>query len=208
MKLILTSSAEHVGEALAQEFNHPEKTRLLFIVTAAEGEKNGVNSSFIAKDRAGLEKADFQITEDTITGKSQNEIRDMLVKTDFCFVNGGNNFYLLKQMRETGFDVEIKDFLARGGVYGGSSAGSVIVGPDVEPTRILESGDFGIQDTRGLNLVDFVVMPHWGSETFKDLYLHDRLEHAYSGEMPLIFLGDQQYLVVIDKKIEVKNVKK
>ncbi|HSW97344.1 MAG TPA: hypothetical protein VLF89_05970, partial [Candidatus Saccharimonadales bacterium] len=58
----------------------------------------------------------------------------------------------------------------------------------------------------GLALVDFTVLPHWGSKYFKDLYLNQRLEHAYSMDNKLILLTDKQYVYVHEDWYRIEEV--
>ncbi|MHB8903587.1 MAG: Type 1 glutamine amidotransferase-like domain-containing protein, partial [Patescibacteria group bacterium] len=63
---------------------------------------------------------------------------------------------------------------------------------------------------RGLGLVDFVVLPHWGSDHFRSRYLNQRLAHNYNLKNKLILLNDYQYIEVKDdwyKIVEVKHKK-
>lgn len=208
MKLFLSSSIADVGAEFPKYLDRPaSEYKLLFIITAAEVEPKDINHSWIKKDKAGLVGADFQIEDYTITNKSQREIEKKLNSVDICFVNGGNTFYLLDQMRKTGFDKALKKFLKNGGIYGGSSAGSIVAGINIEPSKNLDDASLAqkLKSTKGLGLVNFVLLPHWGSENFKDLYLNNRLASAYKSKYPILLLGDDQYVVLKDNKLEIKK---
>lgn len=80
---------------------------------------------------------------------------------DVIYVCGGNTFYLLQKVREAGFDIITKHFLEKGGIYVGASAGSIIVGPDIEIAGFGEKNDTGLKDLTGLHLVDMTIFPHF-----------------------------------------------
>jgi hypothetical protein len=57
--------------------------------------------------------------------------------------------------------------------------------------------------------VDFTILPHWGSDHFKDKYLNGRLEIAYKkDQVPLVALTDNQYIYVQGNKYEFFDVTK
>ncbi len=187
----------HSAHVLTRHFDKTaSKVKTLFINTAAEVEKGGSKANWVNKDREGLEKAGFQISDYSVTNKSEAKIRESLRNIDFVFVNGGNTYYLLQQMQKCNFKNIIDDFLNNGGVYGGSSAGSIAAGLDISATKKIEHELYELESTRGLGLCNFDILPHWGSDSFKDLYLNHRLDHAYSHPNSLIMLNDQSYVVV------------
>ncbi len=208
-KIILTSSVADVGYHLPTQLDrHASEYQLLFVTTAAEGEPGGLDSRWLSRDKQGLLDAGFQLTEYSITDKTKAELKHAVAQTDILFVNGGNTFYLLYHLRHTRFDEVIQDFLQSGGIYASSSAGSIIAGVDIEPSRRTENVHLApkLKSTRGLGFVDFAILPHWGGKSFKKLYMNHRLEHAYTGEYPVMLLGDKQYLVKEKNVVSVINV--
>ena len=51
---------------------------------------------------------------------------------DIIYMLGGNTFYLLDVIRKTNFDKQIIDFINKGKIYIGSSAGSEILGSSID----------------------------------------------------------------------------
>jgi dipeptidase E len=88
------------------------------------------------------------------------------------FVAGGNTFYLLQEVRKSGFDTVINDLLTSEKVYVGSSAGSVLVAPDIGlVSRFDDPSDAPeLKNYLGLNLVDYVVLPHYGNPKHEEEY--------------------------------------
>jgi peptidase E len=93
---------------------------------------------------------------------------DTLDRFDALYMRGGNTFFILKTIRETGFDHQIVSFILRGGAYVGSSAGSIILGPDIavagEMGPYSDPNDLELRATKGLNLVPFAIVPHYVPE--------------------------------------------
>ena len=57
---------------------------------------------------------------------------DSLSNYDLIFVSGGNVFYLAYQLHETSWGTKISEYINNGGVYAGSSAGSIILTDNIE----------------------------------------------------------------------------
>lgn len=194
--LILTSSNNFVTSHFLPILPKPPKSiRLTFIPTAAEVEEGDLQ--WLKDDRQSLVQAGFMVSDFTLTGKSKEEVKEMLNNTDFVFVSGGNTFFLLQQMRKSGFSHLIADAVKRGVIYGGSSAGSIVAGPDISLTVGLDDPTFApeLTDYQGLGLVDVVVFPHWGNEHFHHRY-EKVMKSGYKKELKIILLTDDQYLLV------------
>ena len=212
-RLFLTSSAHLVAEDLGRKLDTASRRiKLLFIETAAEIEEG--DKQWLLDDREALVKAGFVIKNYTITDKKAGEIEEEIEKHDVIYVSGGDTFYLLYQSQQCGFADLIKKAVSLGKIYVGTSAGSIIAGPDIYPIYKLESKEWmeKVAGYEGYGLVDVVIFPHWGSEHFKDLYLDKRLEPAYDVNHKYILLNDYQYMEVSSndnyKIVDVRDDKK
>lgn len=182
--------------------------KLLFVITASENETEDLQ--WREGDRSALINSGFDVTDYTFTGKSKEQIEKDLDEYDVLCIEGGNSFYLLQKIQETRCADLIRSFVEKGKPYIGSSAGSIIAGPDVYPVRHLDEAP-PMDDYKALGLVDFVVFPHWGSDFFKELYMNKRLEINYKDDYKRMFLTDNQYVYVeggcmkfIDVKLDRK----
>lgn len=209
-RLFLTSSVASVAQDVSNRINK-EGLKLAFILTPVEVEEGDLK--WLDDDRNGLKKAGFELTDYTFTGKTKEEIRNFLKDYDGIYISGGNTFWLLEKIQQSGCAQVIRDFVNEGKLYISTSAGSVIAGPDIYPTYRITKAEKAkkLKGYKGLGLVDFVIFPHWGSPLpyFKDNYLNRRLEHAYNKDHKIILLTDNQYIIVEDdwyKIVDVKNV--
>ena len=73
---------------------------------------------------------------------------------------GGNTFYLLNKIRESKFDLKLKEAINNGIIYVGSSAGSIILGNTIELALPFDKNDVNVTDYTGLKLIDGIVVPH------------------------------------------------
>jgi dipeptidase E len=175
MHIFLTSSAAPVVVKIGSELHTQKRQlKLAFIFTASEVKVG--SKSWLKADRDALVAAGFVVEDYTVTGKTAAQIEADLLAYDVLYFSGGNTFYLLQQLQQTGgFAVVRRLVQEEGKIYIGTSAGSIVAGPDIAPARNLDAMAQApdLKGTRGLELVDFVVFPHWGSEHFRELYLGD-----------------------------------
>ncbi len=177
----------------------PEDCKVAFVTTAAYGESK--NPAWIEKDRQLLYGCGIKYIEDLdLKDKTQGDLERILRDKDIIFVNGGNTFYLLKWVRESGFDVLLPSFLKRGGLYVGVSAGSYLVCPTIEQAtwKHQDRNKVGITDLTALNLVPFLISAH-----YEEKYRSIIDQAAKNTKWPIVALTDQQAIVVQGNKIKV-----
>jgi dipeptidase E len=110
-------------------------------------------------------------------------------------------------MRKSGFAELIKSFVDQGLIYCGSSAGSIVAGPDISLAQGLDDSSLApeLKDHIGLGLVDVVIFPHWGSEHFHNRY-QKVMQSGYKTGLKIVLLTDDQYLLVKDDKYTIESV--
>ncbi len=201
MKLFLTSAGlppETTETFLKLLDKKPEETKFCFIATAADPEED---KWFVEKDRKRLLELGFKITEIDLKQENEESLNKKLKDFDVVFVEGGNTFYLMKYIRESGLDKAIKLFLDRGGIYLGVSAGSYAAGPDISPAQwkhmFEDKNIVGLKDFSGMKLVNFIISPHYISE-------HESIinENKNKVSYPIIALTDLQAILVENDNIQ------
>ena len=158
-KILLASDASALIEKVVKGGN------LAFIPTAADTYEN---KWWIKEDKIKLAKKGFDLTEIDLKRKvSLKEFKYF----DVVYVAGGNSFYLLEKMRESGFGRMIKKLVDREVTYVGSSAGAVVAGPSIWPIRFLDDPSKAkLKSFKSLNLVDFIPLPHFGNKKYSKPY--------------------------------------
>lgn len=115
-KLLLTSQG--LPQELKEVFfslltKPPEDIRVAFVRTAAYGDEE--NPTWLEVYRQQLRDYGITQIEDLdIRGKGKKILDKKVQDKDILFVNGGNTFFLLKSIRENGFDNVIKHFVKKG----------------------------------------------------------------------------------------------
>jgi dipeptidase E len=195
--IFLTSNTPPVVHDLYERYLKDLNIKtLVFIETAAEIETGDME--WLEADYDALVGVGLSVTRYTVSGKSSTDIEKDLSAYDSIYLSGGNTFYLLQQLQKTGAIPVIQKLMKEGKIYIGTSAGSVVAGPDILPVKNLDNASKApeLQGYAGLSLTDIVVLPHWGSSYFRDLYLNQRLDHVYDNPVhKIVLLTDTQYLV-------------
>lgn len=200
MKLFLTSAglpAETTNEFLEMLSKKPKDTAVCFIATASEPEQD---KWFVEKDKERLLELGFRITEIDLKQENEKSLRNILEKFDVVYVEGGNTFYLLKYIRESGFDKAMLSFLKKGKIYVGVSAGSIVAGPNIELAgwKNVDKNIIGLKNLTGLNLVPFAIFPH-----FEKSYLEILEKFTSKIDYPVVALSDAQAVLVKNKVYKI-----
>ncbi len=201
MKLFLASIAAETLEYLEEILpKKPKECKVIFIPTAADPYED---KSFVEKDRKKLVELGYNIEDFDIKNKDENKLLKKFNDIDAIFVAGGNSFYLLEKMQESGFDKIIKDLIGEGMVYVGSSAGAVVVGPSIEPIKSLDdpSKALNLKSFTGLNLVDFVPLPHFDNEKYGPIC--KKAMEEYKDKFKILPIKDQQAAIVEDNSVRM-----
>ena len=184
---------------------NPSAMRVAFIPTAGDLYSD---KPWQERDRDKLKELGFQVDDVDIKVTQQEALKKKLSEVDIIFVAGGNTSYLLEKAQESNFLQIVRDLVHSGTIYIGSSAGSLLAGPNIEVDKIYDEGQFGkeLVSYEALGLVDFVVLPHADREKYQP-YI-DKIKAEYNQKYSLVELGDNQAFVIIDGEKELVEVVK
>ena len=178
--------------------------KITHIITASQA-PDIENKKYLELARENLTALGLQYDEMDIKGKSEDELRQALKDKDVIYVNGGNTYYLLKAVQESGFGKVIDELLDQGVIYIGASAGSSIMTPDIEITDWRPEGKkrprYDLEDLTALNYVSFGIKVHWDrqSEEEKEIVKTRAKKYKY----PVRLLKDYQGFLVKGDKVEL-----
>lgn len=166
MKLYLASYAMvSMAKIIKHEGRDFAGKKAVFIPTAGDPYDN---KDFVEADRIALEKYGLDVVEMDIKNKNEEEIREIIDGADIVLVAGGDTFYLMEKLKESGADKIIKEFVARGGIYIGSSAGSIICCPTIEGAEDFDDPNLvpKLDNFNGLGIFRNVIIPHAQKEKY------------------------------------------
>ena len=112
---------------------------------------------------------------------------------DVIYISGGNTFGTLKLIRDAGFDKAIVDYVQRGVVYIGGSAGAHIATADIAHVAKYDKDTFGLTDFAGLGLYNGILICHYIGDRKADFETLNS-----SSKYRVIALRDDQSIVVKD----------
>lgn len=193
MKIILASDLSFL---LKDGYNltgiPKDQMKIGYIITAS---KTARDPSWFNKTRQTIKENGYDVEDFDIEGKTKEEIKDFFKDKNIVHIEGGNTFYLLKAIRETGFADILKELLSEGKVYIGTSAGAYIMCPTIEVANWNDTGRdrYGIKDFTALNYVPFVLKVHYTDE--QEQKVRDNLPAL---KYPLRILRDGQGVLVED----------
>ncbi len=198
-KLLLTSTGlanKNIANQFLQIINKPaSQIKIVFVPTAARSKEE---LKYV--DESKEELFDLGILESNIktlnlnSSVSFNEIEEF----DVIYVCGGNTFYLLQKVRETGFDKVIAEFIKKDKLYFGVSAGSILACPNIDIASPFDENNVNLTDLTGLNLIDVIISPHYKDEE-KSIIDDFKKKSRYE----VIPLTDKQALLVINREIKI-----
>lgn len=208
-RLFLTSQVQYVANSIGPKISDDIKKKSVFIMTPLKG-KPGADLDWHYTNKKNMEDNGFHFDMYDIEGKTEADIAKDLSKYQCMYVEGGSSPYLLQESQKNNFGRYVKERVENNMLYISTSAGSIIAGPVLPPyvreDRFVQPP---LADYTGFNLVNFTLVPHWGSKEFRNKYLGGRIEKIYSEQMPpFILLTDNQYIEVEDdwyKIVDINN---
>jgi len=182
-----------------------KKLRVAFIPTAAD---LYTEKQWMYDDRNKLIEMGFDVFDVDIKNKTEEKLLKELKNIDILFVSGGNTYFLLEKILQSGFDRVIKKLINQGVIYIGSSAGSVLACPTIEFIEDLDDrSEANLSTFTGLGLVDFLILPHYGDPKY-DVRLNKIINKWKNKGYKIITLTNDQAIIVegdSQKIVEVKS---
>lgn len=209
MKLLLTSnglSNPSIAKALFDLVGKPAtETSIVFIPTAMNveaGDKNWFVNDLYNINKQGLKN--FDIVD--ISALPKDIWLPRIEAADVLFFSGGNTFYLMQRINESGL-AELLPGLLKTRVWAGISAGSMVTNPTLtlgnKDKMIYYEESFGTVTDNGLGFVNFYTRPHFNSPNFPKAN-QEYLENMAKDFVETLYaLDDGSALKIIDGRVEV-----
>ncbi|GBR73876.1 alpha-aspartyl dipeptidase peptidase E [Candidatus Termititenax aidoneus] len=211
MKKLFLASYFSGAASLFAEFteNTCAGKKVVFIATASLSEKV---TFYVDADKKALAKLGLLIDELEISTASRKEITSKITSADYVFVEAGNTFFLLQELKRTGADKLIRQHINKGKLYIGSSAGAMVVSKNIEYVKHMDNPAAAKDlhdDFAALAIVDFCVVPHFTNFPFQKAA--QKIVDLYSDKLDLRPISNNQAVIVVGRKaktVTAKNRKK
>lgn len=194
MRLYLASAAINVLDKLVPLLPVPTDSRTACYITTAGNLE--ANPHWIEEEVSAIETAGLNVTRIDLAELSPENVADAFEDCHSIWVGGGNTFLLLQEVRRSGFDTLVTEKIAEGTPYVGTSAGALIMAPDLRSIRFAEEHpnlDLKLRSFDGLNLFPLLPLVHFDNPEYRDVYrkiLNDALEN----DVAFVTLRDNQFI--------------
>lgn len=146
----------------------------------------------------------------------KNELRSKTSNYGGVWIRGGNSFILLQAMKLSGFDEIIKEIYENNQdfLYSGYSAGASILAPSLEGLdKVDDPNIFPYNEIKkpiyeGLNILDYVIMPHYNSDHDESKLMDEEIEYCEKNDIKYKTLSDGDEIIIVNKVYENKIVNK
>lgn len=162
-----------------------------FIPTASKCEEV---TFYVDEDRLAFEKLGMTVEILEIDQKSYEIIEKTLNKNDYIFISGGNTFFLLQELKRSQADKIISKLIKQGKPYIGSSAGSIVLAPDIEYIKDMDDSSKALElsETKAMGIINFSILPHFGEEPFAEVT--QEIFSSFHQELVLVPLTNKQFI--------------
>ena len=193
MKLVLASKEKFLLEKGYDLLDIPKSELCIgFVTTALQVVQDAEYLTYMKEYEEDMTKAGIHFEPFDLKDKSMEAIRAFFADKNVVQVSGGNPFYLLKNVRESGFDVILKELLDKGLAYVGCSSGSYLMCPTVEVGGWKVSRNrYGVTDFTALGYVPFLLKCHYTEDQKEKI-----IENMQGLTYPLRVLTDEQCILV------------
>lgn len=125
-----------------------------------------------------------------------------LLACDAIHLSGGNTYYFLNSIKKRKFAPILKEFVRKGGVLVGVSAGGYMMTSSIKITSLFSENEnsVGLKNFTALGLVDFEFCPHFNQ---KEKYLEKIKEYSKSSGKMIHACRDGDGIVVYEDKVKL-----
>lgn len=122
---------------------------------------------------------------------------EVLNKSSVLFITGGNTYRFLYALKMNNGIKLLHDFVTRGGLLIGFSAGAMLTTPSIElagyPSTDPDINDIGLTDLQSLGFVKYEIFPHYDNSPAVDEELR---QYTYKNQKVLYALPDGAGILV------------
>lgn len=201
-QLFLSSSFTDVEAQFTEYINNKSHTKSVTFIPAASLVEDV--TFYVDEALALFKRLDFSIDVLDLTASTPSEIAETLQSNNFIYISGGNTFYLLDVLKQSGAFALILEQIAEGKIYIGESAGSVIAAESIDYIAAMDDKTKApAADTYpALNVVPFAIVPHYQAAYFAEAA--ETILRTYQADYELIPLSNHQVMIVEGEHTDVR----
>lgn len=202
-RLYLASWAKNVMDTLVPLLPFEPNGRTACFITTASKNADWINSEIDAVEDTGLNVKRIDLAK-----LSKDSVASAFRGCDIIFIGGGNTFYLLQEVRRSGFDQLLKKKIEEGVPYVGISAGAVILARNIECIKYADDPSKApdLTSFEGLNLFPLLPLVHFGRPDFKEYHM-GILRCAVDAGVTFVTVTEKQFIFVEGEKWRIVDAK-
>ena len=199
-RLLLVSMFQNVSHLLQRVMPDYKGKSVAYIPTASLAEEPG---GWAALEKQNLEQMGLVVDEVEVSTAPYAAIQRALQKNDLIYIAGGNTFFLLQALKQSGADRLIREEVHKGKPYIGESAGAIAAAPDIAYSSAMDDPGKapGLQDYTGLHLTEWYPVAQRGNPEYGAAV--EQIVAAYASTLDLKVIDDHQAPFVEDSRVEV-----
>jgi dipeptidase E len=200
MPLLLASEFREVFDKSKSLFPKSDNKKVLIINTASIGEGFELNYKTEIKP---FENDGYFCELYDLKDKTSVDVEQKLQNVSICYVAGGNTFYLLEHVQKSNFGEAIKKRLKDDNfLYIGSSAGSILMSPDINFIAPMDAKEkSNLETTQSIGLISFSFLPHIGHPFMGDAAKN--IKNTYCDDLDLMCFNDNQAIYIDGNCVEI-----
>lgn len=126
-----------------------------------------------------------------------------VLNSDLIHLSGGNTYYFLKHLKRSGMLSRLREYVLKGGVLTGLSAGGIVMTPTITtasfPSFDCDENDENLKNLNSMGLVKFEFFPHYSNSKRYDQEL---LSYSKKLERPIYASTDTSGIIVEEESIK------
>lgn len=155
-------------------------------------------------ERIKNELADVDVSCIEIVKSTDELLLKNLSNYSMIFIDDGNTFKLLYELKQSGAFDKINDYLRADGVVFGKGAGAAIFGRDLDACMLDEFNDVGLKDKKGFNVFyNISILCHYTNRSAKDNDLNTKYLLSISKHRVIISLPEGNSIYYNDGIFEI-----
>ncbi|HED36788.1 MAG TPA: hypothetical protein ENI76_00865 [Ignavibacteria bacterium] len=182
MKLLLFSEAPEYNfqEQFEDFFQIPMKNLKVAFIPNARDLTVPTKRQHATENLEKIVSLGFDVEEIDLLNTDKTKLKKILETKDIIWMHGGFVSNLAKAMRVSGLTEYLEKLLDDGLMYVGSSAGSMVLGENLD-TAVWLGGeeDSEAKNYEGLGFVDFNIYPHYNPKLKKEIWKFTKQGEIY-----------------------------
>lgn len=132
------------------------------------------------------------------------EMKQRAFESDMIFLSGGNTYYFLHHLRQTGILDDLHNHAQEGRVLAGLSAGAILMTPNINtagfPKFDCDDNFVGLKAKRAMKMTQFEFFPHY---THTKRYVDALKDYTRRSRNPVFAIPDESGLVCTERGVEI-----